>query len=64
MERIKTIDLTPLKNELSDEELQDYDMGEIVSTPDGAGIIAGMSEESTCVHRRAPERRLGRRDRR
>jgi len=27
METINTIDLTPLKNELSDEELQDYDMG-------------------------------------
>jgi len=56
MERINTIDLTPFKNDLSDEELQDYDMGEIVSTPDGAGIIAGMSEESFEFPVGAPDR--------
>jgi len=45
METIETIDLTPLKNELSDEELQEYSMGAIVETDDGPGIIAGFAEE-------------------
>lgn len=43
---MKSINLTPLKNELEDESLQEYDLGEIVEVPDGAGIIAGMAEEN------------------
>ena len=42
---INTIDLTPLKNELSEEALQEYEMGAIVETDDGPGIVAGFAEE-------------------
>jgi len=42
---MKEIDLTPFKNELTHEELQQFDLGEIVSTPDGVGIIAAFVEE-------------------
>jgi len=45
MTEIQTIDLTPFKNELSDEELQEYKMGAIVETDDGPGIVAGFAEE-------------------
>jgi hypothetical protein len=43
---MNTIDLTPFKNELSDEELQEYDLGEIVETPSGVGIIAAFAESN------------------
>jgi len=44
---MEQINLTPLKNELSNEELQEeYDLGEIVEVPDGVGIIAAFVEES------------------
>lgn len=43
---MKEIDLTPFKNELSDEELQQYDLGQIVEVPDGVGIIAAFAEEN------------------
>lgn len=43
---MKEIDLTKFKNELSNEELQEYDLGQIVEVPDGVGIIAAMAEES------------------
>jgi len=45
MKEMKTVNLTPLKNELSDASLQEYELGEIVEVPDGAGIIAAMAEE-------------------
>jgi len=44
---METINLTPLKNELSNDELQqEFDLGEIVEVPDGVGIIAAFVEES------------------
>ena len=43
---MKTIDLTPLKNELTSEELQEFDLGEIVEVPDGVGIIAAFAEST------------------
>jgi hypothetical protein len=43
---MKTINLSPLKNELENEELQEFDLGEIVEVPDGVGIIAAMAEET------------------
>lgn len=43
---MNTIDLTPFKNELSDEELQEFDLGQIVETPSGVGIIAAFVEEN------------------
>lgn len=42
---MKTVDLTPFKDELSKEELQEYDLGDIVSTDHGDGIIAAFVEE-------------------
>lgn len=39
------INLTPLKNELTQEELQEYNLGDIVSTDFGDGIIAAFVEE-------------------
>jgi hypothetical protein len=42
---MKTVNLTKLKNERSNEELQQFDLGEIVETPDGVGIIAAFVEE-------------------
>ena len=44
---METINLTPLKNELSNDELQqEFDLGEIVEVPDGVGIIAAFVEEN------------------
>jgi hypothetical protein len=43
---MKSIDLTPFKNELEHEELQEFNVGEIVEVPDGVGVIAGMAEEN------------------
>ena len=43
---MNTINLTPLKNELDDEELQEYDLGQPVEVPDGDGIIAAFVEEN------------------
>ena len=43
---MNTINLTPLKNELSSEELQEFDLGEIVEVPDGVGIIAAFAEST------------------
>lgn len=44
---MEEIDLTPLKNELSDEELQqEFDLGEIVEVPAGVGIIAAFAESN------------------
>ena len=40
------INLTPLKNELSDEELQEYELGQTVEISEGAGMIVGMAEEN------------------
>lgn len=42
---MNTVNLTPLKNELENEELQEHNLGEIVEVPDGVGIIAGFAEE-------------------
>jgi hypothetical protein len=42
---MNTVNLTKLKNERSIEELQEYDLGEIVETPDGVGIVAAFVEE-------------------
>lgn len=46
MSDINTINLTPLKNQLSNEELQEFDLGDIVDTPSGVGIIAAFAEEN------------------
>lgn len=44
---MNTVNLTPFKNEPSDEELQqEYDLGQIVEIPEGVGIIAAFAEES------------------
>jgi len=43
---MKVVDLSPMKNELSNEELQEFDLGQIVETPSGVGIIAAFAEES------------------
>lgn len=44
---MKSVNLTPMKNELTDEELQqEYDLGEIVEVTDGVGIIAAFAEEN------------------
>lgn len=43
---IRAVDLTPLKNETTDEELQEYELGQIVDTPHGVGIVAAMAEET------------------
>ena len=47
---MKTVDITPFKNELdvdeNGEQLQEYQMGEIVDTDEGVGIIAAMADES------------------
>jgi hypothetical protein len=43
---MNTVNLTPLKNELSSEELQEFDLGEIVEVPDGVGIIAAFAEST------------------
>jgi len=43
---MNTINLTKFKNELESEELQEFDLGEIVEVPDGVGIIAAMAEET------------------
>jgi hypothetical protein len=43
---MNTVNLTPLKNELSSEELQEFDLGEIVEVPDGVGIISAFAESS------------------
>lgn len=43
---MKAIDLTPMKNSLSDEELQELDLGQIVEVPQGVGIVAAFVEEN------------------
>lgn len=43
---MNTINLTPLKNKLDNEELQEYDLGQPVEVPDGEGIIAAFVEEN------------------
>lgn len=44
---MKTIDLTPFKNELSNEELQqEYEIGEIVEVEQGVGMIAAFAEST------------------
>jgi len=42
---MKTVNLSPLQNSLSNEELQEFNVGEIVTVPAGVGVIAGMAEE-------------------
>lgn len=42
---MKQVNITPLKNELSNEELQQYELGQIVEVPEGVGIIAAFVEE-------------------
>lgn len=41
---MKVVDLTKFKDELDDEELQDFQMGDIVKVPQGVGIIAAMAD--------------------
>lgn len=43
---MNTINLTPLKNELESDELQEFDLGQAVEVPDGEGIIAAFVEEN------------------
>jgi hypothetical protein len=44
---MKTVNLTKFKNEPSNEELQqEYELGEIVDTPEGVGIIAAFAESN------------------
>lgn len=43
---MKEINLTKLKNELDEAELQEYELGEIVEVPDGVGMIAAFVEEN------------------
>lgn len=43
---MNTVNLTPLKNKRENEELQEYELGQIVEVPDGVGIIAAFVEES------------------
>lgn len=45
MSDMKTIKLSPFKNQLTHEELQDWELGDIVSTDFGDGIIAAFVEE-------------------
>ena len=42
---MNTVNLTPLKNKRENEELQQYELGQIVEVPDGVGIIAAFVEE-------------------
>lgn len=53
---MNVIDLTPFKNDLSQEELQEYELGDIVETPDGVGIVAAFAEESFEYPAGAPDR--------
>lgn len=46
MSDMKTIKLSPFKNELDSDELQEFDLGQIVEVPQGVGIIAAFAEES------------------
>lgn len=43
---MKQVNLTPLKNKRENEELQQFDLGQIVEVPDGVGIIAAFVEEN------------------
>lgn len=53
---MKVVDLSPFKNELSDEELQEFDLGQIVEVPQGVGIIAAFAEEPFEYPVGAPDR--------
>jgi hypothetical protein len=43
---MRQVNLTPLKNKLENEELQEFDLGQPVEVPDGEGIIAAFVEEN------------------